>query len=121
MAEAEGDDHVINIDALTSDIKRTVTDDSLVMSPQFSIFRVPTIFLSHKENVYPPKAFSIGPIHHDKQYLKPTEIIKQKYLLGFISRPPDPNPDSTLRILTEAICKIQKEVRGSLCRSSQSA
>ncbi|PON95325.1 hypothetical protein TorRG33x02_088470 [Trema orientale] len=70
---------------------------------------------------YTPNAFSFGPFHHDNEQLKPTKRIKQKYLLGLISRlskpdPIDPNPthiilpDSKLVTdFTKAISDVQEE------------
>ncbi|PON95327.1 hypothetical protein TorRG33x02_088490 [Trema orientale] len=122
MANAGGEHQVIDIEALSSSIERGLSGN-LAMPPQCSIFKIPTILSRHSKDAFTPNAFSFGPFHHDNVQLKPTNRIKQKYLLDLISRlskpnPLDPNPtdvirpDSKLiRNFTKAISDVQNEAR----------
>ena len=109
MASAGGDD--VDINSLLSEFKRKVSDDSLFMPTRICIFKIPTILFRHNEKAYSPNAFSIGPFHYNKEQLKPAERIKWNYFSGLLSRRGDPNPDTTLRTLTEDICSIRKKAQ----------
>ncbi|XP_062104586.1 UPF0481 protein At3g47200-like [Humulus lupulus] len=112
-----GGDHTIDIESLVSSLEKRLSAN-LVMSSNFSIFRIPTILARHNKTSYEPNAFAIGPFHHNNPLLQPTERIKQKYLRDLLSRlsnnPNRPNsPDTMLiRKFTEAISDIHSDARG---------
>ncbi|PON95330.1 hypothetical protein TorRG33x02_088520 [Trema orientale] len=109
-----------DVEAMASNLEKKLSG-KLVMPSHCSIFKIPTILARHTKNAYVPNAFSIGPFHHDDHHLKPTERIKQKYLLDLITRLSNPNrpispnpitPDPNLiRDFTRAISNVQKDAR----------
>ncbi|KAJ6807685.1 UPF0481 protein [Iris pallida] len=60
------------------------------------------------EDDYEPQIISIGPIHRDKEALKPMESLKWKYLSELIDRNPEKN---TLENYVEAICSVEEKAR----------
>ncbi|PON95332.1 hypothetical protein TorRG33x02_088540 [Trema orientale] len=118
--EARGDHIAIDVEAITSNLE-TKLQGNLVLPSHCSIFRIPTILSRHIKISYEPNAFAIGPFHHDNPKLKPTERIKQKYLLDLISRLSNPNnPNSSnpvnlnrklIENLTKAISDVENDAR----------
>ncbi|PON95329.1 hypothetical protein TorRG33x02_088510 [Trema orientale] len=113
--DARGDHIAIDVEAMASKLERKLSGN-LVMPSRCSIFRIPNILSRHTRNAYVPNAFAIGPFHHDSHYLKPTEKIKQKYLLDLISRLSNPDPSISLdtkliRNFTKAISDVQDDAR----------
>lgn len=54
--------------------------------PQCCIYKVPTILLKGKEEVYTPLLISIGPIHHNNKKLEEMQEHKQRYFHFFWNR-----------------------------------
>ncbi|PKI60367.1 hypothetical protein CRG98_019303 [Punica granatum] len=76
------------------------------MCPDSCIFPTPNILLRHSRKAYTPTAFSIGPLHHRKAYLKRTEKIKHKYLQNLVSR-----TGVALKDLIGTVAKIEADAR----------
>ncbi|PKI60364.1 hypothetical protein CRG98_019300 [Punica granatum] len=76
------------------------------MCPDSCIFPTPNILLRHSRKAYTPTAFSIGPLHHRKAYLKRTEKVKQKYLQNLVSR-----TGVALKDLIGTVAKIEADAR----------
>ncbi|PIA50598.1 hypothetical protein AQUCO_01200061v1 [Aquilegia coerulea] len=73
------------------------------------IFRVPGRLRVVGEDTYDPRIVSIGPYHHGKESLKPTERYKKWYLDSFISRTKTPN--TSLKDFVKAIKKLEIDAR----------
>ncbi|KAF4385772.1 hypothetical protein F8388_010328 [Cannabis sativa] len=119
----EDNEVAIDIEAMSSSLENRLSGN-LVMSSNFCIFKVPTILSRHTKNAYEPNAFAIGPFHHKKPHLQPTERIKQKYLLDLLSRLSHNNNNNPIsnteapfdpmwiRKLSKAINEIQNKAHG---------
>ncbi|XP_038715035.1 UPF0481 protein At3g47200-like [Tripterygium wilfordii] len=104
----EVDEVTIDVDSLASSLHKLMPQ-SLSVSQQCSIFKIPGILKRHNPEAYVPNAFSIGPWHHDQKNLKPAEEIKLNYLQRLISR--SRSPEKRLKEFIEAIAKVEKDVR----------
>ncbi|XP_022741122.1 UPF0481 protein At3g47200-like [Durio zibethinus] len=86
----------INVESLVSSLNAELENARQSMEPSYCIFKTPSILFRHRENSFVPNCFSIGPMHHGKENLVPTEKIKIKYLKGLLSRVIKSRPETTL-------------------------
>jgi hypothetical protein len=114
MAVNRGDIDTIDVDRLASSIERTMSQD-LFMSHKRCIFKTPIALYRHNKKAYIPNAFSIGPLHHGHPNLQATEIIKVRYLNGFMERLHVSNPllkdVITLKDVINSIDALEREAR----------
>lgn len=114
---ADSRDHVtIDVNALATELEKTMSSHSNLLTPlDCCIFRIPTKLSAHNEKAYMPDAFSIGPFHCKKPLLEATQKIKFRYLHDLISHSRDfshfREPALSLRLLIEAIARVQLEAR----------
>ncbi|XVF60069.1 hypothetical protein PTKIN_Ptkin08bG0013600 [Pterospermum kingtungense] len=80
------DSVVLNVGSLASSLEVELKNTRLSMPPNSCIFQTPIILFRDKAKSFLPNCFSIGPMHHGKENLAPTEKIKMKYLKGLLSR-----------------------------------
>ncbi|XP_031382740.1 UPF0481 protein At3g47200-like [Punica granatum] len=103
---APGEHHAVDVEQLVSSMETTLSSQSFSMCPDSCIFPTPNILLRHSRKAYTPTAFSIGPLHHRKAYLKRTEKVKQKYLQNLVSR-----TGVALKDLIGTVAKIEADAR----------
>ncbi|XVF60073.1 hypothetical protein PTKIN_Ptkin08bG0014000 [Pterospermum kingtungense] len=99
---------VIEVESLASSMEKRMSN-TFSLSPHQCIFRTPSILFRHSEEAYIPNCFSFGPFHHDKENLKVTENIKNKYLKGLLSR--SVNQGEKLRECLDSIKQVQRRAR----------
>ncbi|XVF60054.1 hypothetical protein PTKIN_Ptkin08bG0012000 [Pterospermum kingtungense] len=99
---------VIDVESLAYCMESKMRN-SFSLSPNHCIFRTPSILFRHREEAYIPNCFSFGPFHHNKENLKVTENIKNKYLKGLLSR--SVNPAAMLRECLDSIKKVERKAR----------
>ncbi|XP_054782667.1 UPF0481 protein At3g47200-like [Prosopis cineraria] len=79
----------LDVNKIANEIMQHINNVRVDVEPspkQASIFKVPEDLRSGSEDAYTPSLISIGPIHHDKEKLKPMEGEKSKYLKYFLQR-----------------------------------
>ncbi|KAJ0052161.1 hypothetical protein Pint_02974 [Pistacia integerrima] len=84
------------------------------VSPNFSIFRTPTILSKHNQAAYEPNAFSFEPFHHGKQQ-KFTQKVKWDYLQGLLRR--STCPEELYCQLVQAIRSVEAKARNCYAES----
>ncbi|XP_054782675.1 UPF0481 protein At3g47200-like [Prosopis cineraria] len=79
----------LDVNKIANDIMQNINNVRVDVEPspkQASIFKVPEDLRTGYEDAYTPSLISIGPIHHDKEKLKPMEEEKSNYLKYFLQR-----------------------------------
>ncbi|OMO92993.1 hypothetical protein COLO4_17161 [Corchorus olitorius] len=108
MAQGRSDESVaIDVESLVSSLKVEFGNARLNTRPSYCIFKTPSLFSRHRENVFLPNYFSIGPIHHGKGNLVATEEIKVKYLKDLLSRVVDQRHKGTM--LSQQVKEMEKQ------------
>ncbi|OMO92997.1 hypothetical protein COLO4_17165 [Corchorus olitorius] len=107
MAQGERNYIVIDVDTLASSMENEIGNiHQLSLSPDYCIFKTPSILARHSPKAYSPNCFSFGPFHHTNPNLKVTEKIKFKYLGSLLSRWNDP------KIKLKECLKSIKDIEG---------
>ncbi|MBA0781638.1 hypothetical protein Gotri_002543 [Gossypium trilobum] len=102
-------DTVVDVESLVASMENKMMGSQLRLSPDYCIFRTPTILARHSPNAYIPNCFAFGPFHRCQPNSKATEKIKVKYLRELLLR--SSNPEAMLRECLNSVKEIKGKAR----------